>query len=233
MGAVIRLLGFFLLVLCVLQVLRFVPVVGAILQIPFLGFWLTAILVSAAMSKLAAEALDRRKRSALMRQLGTVDTPHNKGKLGLLLLQQKRYKQALPLLEEAAAADPEGAEWPYRIGTALLGMGEAQAARERLEVAIARNEEHAYGAARMRLAEALMQLGEHEAAYRSLERFELNHGPNPESAYRRGLALRASGQREAARAAFDEVGQLANQLAKFGRKGATGWVLRASLLKWV
>jgi len=231
-AGVLRLIGFFVLVLVLLQVLRALPVVGGVFQVPLLGFWLTAILLSVLFSKLAADALDRRKANALQRQLGAVDTPHNKGKLGVLLLTQRRYRKALPYLEQAYDGEPESTEWAYRLGVARLRSGDHDGAVEALERAIATNEEYAYGQVRMRLAETLAKRGDHEQALACLERFELNHGPNPESAFRRGSSLRALGRKPDARAAFEEVARLASQLARFQRKGAAVWVARAQWAKW-
>jgi tetratricopeptide (TPR) repeat protein len=229
--AVLRLVGFFILVLILLQVLSHVPIVGAIFRIPFLGFWITAILLSAWLSRFAAQSLDRRKQKALMRQLGAVETPHNLGKLGSLLEQQGRHKQAIGYLERAAEGEPESAEWHYRLGCARLGAGDAPGALEALGRAVAINEEHAYGEVLLRSAEAATRNGAPEQAFELLARFERNHGPNPESAYRRGLALRAHGAKDQAALAFAEVSTLAGEMAEYHRKGSTRWVLRAFLAR--
>ena len=81
----LRLAGFFVATLVVLHFLRQVPVIGQVFDIPILGFWGAAILVSAAASKLADAALRRRRLSHRLRDLGHVETPHNQGKLGTLL----------------------------------------------------------------------------------------------------------------------------------------------------
>lgn len=223
----LRLVGFFFAVFVLLEILRHVPLIGGLFRVPLLGFWIAAILLSAVLSKLAADALDRRKRAALVRRLGAVETPHNKGKLGSLYASQRRWKRAIPLLEEAAAGEPDSVEWRYRLGQALLGAGRAAEAREALEGVVAMDEEHAYGEAMMRLAEARAAAGDHDAALAALDRFDRNHGPNPESAYRRGLSLRARGERAAARAAFAQVGELAREGVKYQRKSGAGWVARA------
>ena len=196
-------------------------------RIPLLGFWLTAILLSAGLSRFAAHSLDRRKQRSLARQLGAVDTPHNQGKLGSLMVQQRRYKAAIPRLERAADGEPEMVDWTYRLGIARLGAKDYPGAIDALERAVEANEEHAYGGGLLRLAETYQADGQLERALEVLERFERNHGPNPESAYRRGLALRASGRRDDARAAFREVGELGRQAARYQKKGATQWQLRA------
>ncbi len=224
---VLRLVGFFLVVLAALEVLRHVPVVGSIFRIPLLGFYLAAIVVAALASRLTAAALDRRKQRDLERRLGSVDTPHNKGKLGQLLLSQGHHRRAIPLLEEAAVGEPEVTDWHYRLGRSYLLIKRPEDAIAALQRAVAIDEEHAYGAALLRLAEALTEAGRFDEALAAAERFERNHGPSPESASRRGHALAGAGEGERARAAFAEVAPLASQAAKYQRKSASSWVVRA------
>jgi hypothetical protein len=118
-----RLLGYFVVVLLALHLLRLLPFVGAIFDVPILGFWGAAILVSLVASKATATAMDTRKLSRRIRDLGHVDTPHNQGKLGSLLAGERRFRRALPHLERAVAGEPDVAEWRYRLGCALLGSG--------------------------------------------------------------------------------------------------------------
>ena len=96
-----------------------------------------------------------------------------------------------------------------------------------LRACTALDEEYAYGAAQMRLAEALGGDGRHEEAHAALEIPERNHGPTPESAYRRGRALKAMGDRDRARGAFAEVARLAGEVAGYQKRDAALWNLRA------
>ena len=117
----LRLIGFFILVFMLMGILQHVPIVGAVFRIPFLGFWVTAILLSVVLSRLAVRTVDRRRFTSLQRQLGAVETPHNQGKLGMLLLNQGQYRRAIPQLQRACEGEPDSAEWHYRLGCALLG----------------------------------------------------------------------------------------------------------------
>lgn len=229
----LRLVGFFALVFVVLQLLRHVPGVGALFRIPLLGFWGTAILVSAALSWIASRGLATRGLRARTARLGAVDTPHNQGKLGALLQQAGKNRRALEPLERAAAGDPGVAEWPYRLGLALLATGEPERAARSLADAAALDEEHAYGQVLLRLAEAERRAGRPDEALATLERFERNHGPSPEQAYRRGRALAALGRKAEARASWVEAGRLASRAAGFQKRAARGWALRAFLARLV
>ena len=223
----LRLAGYFLLVLLALQILRFVPFVGSLFRIPFFGFWGAAIVVSLALSKLATIGVDRRRLKRKKLELGAVDTPHNQGKLGTLLLAAGDAHAAIPALVKAAAGEPQSAEWSYRLGLAWLDAGRTDEAIAALERAAQLDPEHAYGAVQMRLAEALSRAARHAEALDVLDRFERDHGPNPESAYRRGFMLRALGRRSEARASFDQVSRLASKSARFQRSASRGWVLRS------
>jgi len=98
---------------------------------------------------------------------------------------------------------------------------------------VALEEEHAYGAVQLRLGEALTRAGQAEAALAAFERFERNHGPSPESAYRSGLALRRLGRTAEAHASFARVSDLAAKAATYQRGANRGWVLRAFLARFV
>lgn len=230
----LRLLGFFVVVIVLTQVLGMLPVIGPLFgRLGIFGLWITAILLSLFLSRWGDRALTMRKDRAAVRELTAVDSPRNKGKLGSLYLAQGRAGKALPLLEEAVRGEPDVAEWQYRLGSALLALRRPEEALAPLSRAVELNEEHAYGAAVMRLAEAQTATGAYEDALASLARFERNHGPSAESAFRRGVALRAAGQNDEARGAFAEVGRLAREAARYKRREAAVWAARAKLARFL
>ena len=219
----LRLVGFFVATLVVLHLLRQVPVIGQVFDIPILGFWGAAILVSAAASKLADAALRRRRMHRRLRDLVHVETPHNQGKLGSLLAGEGRYREAIPHLERAVSGEPTVAEWRYRLGCALLRTRRPSEAAASLAEAAAIDEEHAYGAVLARLAEARLAAGDPEGALEAIRRREANHGADAETAYRRGLAEKAVGRKADARASFAETRRLAGSAARFQRAQARKW----------
>jgi tetratricopeptide (TPR) repeat protein len=230
----LRLLGYFALTFVVFLVLVRIPFVGGLVgSVPILGFFVAAVLVSFALTRWGEAALHRRKQHALMRELGAVDNPYNKGKVGLLLLQQRRFAAAAPLLAEAAAAEPDSAEWQYRHGCALVGARRAAEAIEPLKLAVGIDDEHAYGAAMMRLAEAFLAAGDAESSIEALDRVDRNHGESAEGAYRRGLALKALGRRDEAREALSRVGHLAGKAVGYQKRSASVWSLRATVARFL
>ena len=225
-----RWIGFFVGVIITLNLLQQVPFIGGIFH-GLIGFWIAAILLSIALARATEWSLQRRRLANQTRALGHVDTPHVHGKLGSLLLTHKRPAEALPHLERAVQGEPELAEWQYRKGLALLEVKRPREAIESLRSAAAIDPEHAYGAVQLALANAHLREGDCDASLAALDHFDANHGPSPESAYRRGLALKQSGRKDEARACFRQVGQLAERAATFTKKRQRGWVLRAWLAR--
>ncbi len=223
----LRLIGYILGVFALLFVLRMIPGIGRVFAIPFLGFFLSAAILSALLGWWANRAVERRQTRRVMREFGAVDTPHNQGKLGALLLERGRFRQALPLLEKAAAGEPGFAAWHYRLGEARLGSGDAAGAVEALRRAVAADPEHQFGGPFLALSRAELARGDAAAALAAAEEFERARGETAESAYRRGLALRSLGRRDEARAAFRAVGPAAAREALGRRRAGRGFALRA------
>ncbi len=224
----LRVVSFFLVVIVLSSVVRHLPIIGPIFQsLHFIGFWLMAIVLGWGLTKFGERALVRRRGASEVRRLGSVATPHNRGKLGSLLLGQGRIRQALPHLAAAAAGEPEVAEWAYRSGCAHLQLGQLDEAETALRRATELDEEYAYGKALLRLAETFSKQRNHAGVLVCLARQERNHGPTPENAYRRGVAQKRLGQRDLARASFDEVQRLSAEAAQFKRREAGMWAVRA------
>jgi tetratricopeptide (TPR) repeat protein len=227
----VRFLGFFLLVFALLSLLRMVPVIGGLFQIPLLGFFLAAMIVSMVAARLGTQVVSNRKFSDEIKRLGTVDTPHTLGKLGRMLEMSGKHAKAVEPLQQAIAGEPEMVEWHYRLGCAQLGLRDFAQAIKHLEDARQLDEEHAYGGVLLALAEAQRLGGEGQAALASLERYEVLQGPTPESAFRRGQVHTKLKDSQRARAALDEVGQLAAQQPKYQRSDGRRWAAKALFAK--
>ena len=229
----LRLIGYFLLVFVALSVLRQLPFVGAVFDVPFLGFYLAAVVVSAVSARMGSKLIDKRRLKRSISALGEVDTPHNAGKLGALLAGQEKHREALPHLEKAWAYESDVAEWAYRVGRSKLKLGQIEGAVEALSKAVLLDEEHGYGEALRRLAEAMTLAGAPDEALSKLDRHDVTYGETPESAYLRGRAHQGRGDREAAKAAFAKAPSLVEGVVKYQRAGARSWAMRARLAGWL
>jgi len=223
----VRFLGYFLLVFLALFVLRQVPFIGGIFRIPLLGFFLSAAVVSALGARTAQKLAERRRMAREARDLGAVDTPLRRGKLGRLLLSHGRAREAVEHLEVALAADPENVEWSYRLGLALLRTGDGPGAVRHLRDAVERDERHAYGDALLHLGLAELQTGEPEAALSALERLERLEGPTPEQMFHKGRVQKILGRRGEARESFKRLPQLVEEAPGYQKAKARKFALRA------
>jgi len=228
----LRLVGWFLAVLVLLNILRLVPAVGRIFDVPFLGFFLAAAILSALMAWGGTWMTQRSLTARVKRDLGAVDTPYQRGKLGAHLLAAGAPSEAEPHLAIAAAGDADRLEWHYKLGCARLLVGRAAEAVAPLEHVVAREEEHAFGAALLRLAEARLRLNEPALALVALQRFERNHGPMPESAWWRSRIAKAQGDAAAAKRACEEVLHLQARATQFQKKSGRPWALKAWFARW-
>ncbi|MFT5290457.1 MAG: tetratricopeptide (TPR) repeat protein [Planctomycetota bacterium] len=223
-----RFFVFFILVLVLTRVLGHVPVIGVLFaRTGLIGVWITAILLSVGMTRWGERTVRVRKSRSQLSQLLQVDTPHNHGKAGRMLLAQGQARAALEHLESATEGEPDQAEWHYRLGQAYLDLRRFEEASTFLTRALELDPEHAYGSAQLSLAEVSEALGQLDDALAALETFERNHGPTPESSYRRGQTLLGLNRKDDARRAFDSVATLAIHTASYQQAKARVWAMKA------
>ncbi len=210
---------------------RELPLVGGLFRVPLFGFFLTAILLSTVGARAAQWIAQRRALSRDLADLGIVDTPNMRGKLGRLLLLNGRPRQALEPLSEALAADETDLEWTYRLGMARRLVGEAQEATRLLARVTQVDERYAYGEPWLQLALCHLDLGKPTQAVEALERFERLQGATPQQVFWLGCAIKASGRKEDARAVFNRLPELVKQAPKYQRAAARQFLLRSYLTR--
>lgn len=222
----LQLIGFFLACLAALHLLRLIPGIGGLFQVPFVGFLLASVLVSAIFSRVARELFERRRERRLEAQFRGVSTPHNEGKLGSLLLARGRARQALAHLERALEGDPQSAEWSWKLGQALEQLGRPQEALAVLAPLLGRDEEYAYGELLLLAARCERQRGAAQAALELLARHERVCGEDPAALLERGRCLQALGRKSEARIAFSAVSRARRTQVRWKR----GESLRVEML---
>ncbi|MFT7486059.1 MAG: tetratricopeptide (TPR) repeat protein, partial [Candidatus Paceibacteria bacterium] len=219
----VRFLGFFLLVFLASFLLRELPFVGGLFRIPLLGFFFSAVVVSALLARLGERMASRRQFAREARELGEVDTPQRRGKLGRLLVVGGRAKEAVPHLQAALDADPDNVEWRYRLGVALLESGQLELAGETLRETARREERHAYGDVLLQLGRTELALGQAPAALTALQRAIQLEGETPQLVYHVGLVHKHLGQREEALASFGRVSELVKQVPNYQKGEARSY----------
>ncbi len=225
-------IGFFIGAVLLSSVLRHVPGIGGLLR-SIWGFWIAVLLLSGITNWLSTKWLEYSRLRRGRAEFSQVDNAHNQGKLGSLLLLNGRVRAALGPLERAVAGEPESAEWHYRLGSALRLCGQPARAAAELEAALKLAPAHAWGEVGIELALARRATGDVQGALAALQDRDREHGESVRSAYLRGTLLSREGQREASRAAFREVGEIARRSPRFSRKGTLRWraLARLALLR--
>ncbi len=227
----LRLIGFFVLVIFTRRVLEIVPVVGDVLRsLGILGFWVVAIFVGWYLNHLGAKLLSKRNLDTQVRDLGNVDTPRNQGKLGLLFLDSGKPRAALAPLRNAHAAQPDSNEWRYGLARVLLSLGQHDEAADHFQFVASQDASYGFGRVLLGLAEARLDSSSpngSDIALQALDRHDSDRGATPESALLRGLVFKRSGRKDEARAAFASVGGLARHLPAAYRRTAFPYQVRA------
>ena len=217
-----------MLVVLTQKVLRVIPVIGDLIGgLGIFGFWVVAIFVGWYLEALGARLLAKRRFDAQVRSLGDVETAHNQGKLGALLLARGKFKAALGPLLRAKEGQPDSLEWDYGLARTYLGLGQYIQAAEHFQAVAAVDAAYGYGRVLLGLAEARLECDETDIALQALDRHDQDRGATPESALLRGLVFKKLGLKDQARAAFESVSGLAKSLPASYRKSAFPFQVRA------
>jgi tetratricopeptide (TPR) repeat protein len=156
--------------------------------------------------------------------------PHNAAaqrELALIYLEKGRPARAIALLEAALQRDPDSADLLYHYGRALLGGCRCQEAADRLAAAVACDPRIAYGDAHLRAGDALLQLRRFEEAEAAFQCAIRVNASGVEAMYKLGAARASRGDRDQARAAFQEARTTYRQLPGFQKRKTWLWALRA------
>jgi|GEM_PF-1110489 len=210
------------------RVLIAIPGLGFLGAVPLLGFLVSLAIVSTLWRTVGERMVVARRRRSQIEGLGRVDTPHMRGKLGAALMDNGRARAAREPLEEAAAGEPEVAEWRWRLARLAADAGETARALELVRSVTGEDEEYAYGRALLLEARLLAATGDSAGAVDACERFARNHGDEPEGLFELGRVHAARGDRDAAKAAFARAATAVSEGARFKRRSDPwlGWKAR-------
>lgn len=148
--------------------------------------------------------------------------------LGQLLMERKRYREALPFLQQAGKKLEDHASAQYYLGADLVRVGEMDAGREVLEKAVALRPNVQYGEPFIYLAEAALSAGNNTAELPEWVQTVVQYG-NVEVCYRMGRVLQQYGYKAEAHRLYSEALNGYKQCPTFARKTSRRW----GLLAWL
>jgi tetratricopeptide (TPR) repeat protein len=172
----------------------------------------------------------RGRRLSQLRQELTAN-PHNTGsklEAARLLIEKKRYKEALDYLEQVRPIMDDSAEVLYEIGYCYLKLGDVEEGERIVLQSLEMNPRLKYGEPYLRLGEAVASMHP-ERAIGYLEQFRREHSSSCEAYYKLGKLYARLGRQREAGEAFRETGQIYRSLPKYKRRTERRWALLAGL----
>jgi tetratricopeptide (TPR) repeat protein len=150
--------------------------------------------------------------------------------LAKVLLEKRRPKRALKLLEEALRRDGENVELLFLQGKALFLSGRAEEALAPLVAAASQNEKFQYGDAYLIAGRALYALNRNAEAEDAFARYVAINSSTVEGRVRLACARRELRDADGARAATREALETFAHVPRFRQRKELLWYLRARLM---
>ncbi|MFC7679733.1 tetratricopeptide repeat protein [Paenibacillus sp. GCM10028914] len=149
--------------------------------------------------------------------------------LARLLIERRKYNEALNILESIRANSEDSAEYWDDLGTCLLNTGNITQGEQAILQALQINPRVKYGRPHLRLA-AAFKTSDREKAIRYVEQFHSIHSSSSEAFYLLGSMYKDLGRTEEAKEAFKESIAVYKSLPKYKKRQERKWAVR-SLIK--
>lgn len=152
-------------------------------------------------------------------------SPHNaslKLETARILLEKKRYAEAMVLLDELIPVVNDSAEIWFAAGRCRLKLGDLELGESHILQALLLNPRVRYGEPYLRLGEAYANVDQIKAL-QYLRQFQDIHSSSCEAYYRLGLVLEMIDQKDQARQAYEEAMTIYRLLPKYKRKSERRW----------
>ncbi|MFK7691743.1 tetratricopeptide repeat protein [Paenibacillus sp. HJGM_3] len=174
--------------------------------------------------------LKRNRRLAQLRQELAANPHHTSSKLeaARLLIEKKRFREALGYLEQVRPIMEDSAEVVYEMGYCLVKLGETDEGVRLMVQGLEMNPRLKYGEPYLRLAEAV-GTADPERAIGYLEQFRREHSSSCEAYYKLGKLYTQLGREDEAKLAFRETGSIYRSLPKYMRRKERRWAMLAWL----
>ncbi|MDR6225737.1 tetratricopeptide repeat protein [Desmospora profundinema] len=144
-----------------------------------------------------------------------------------LLMERKKYREALPHLEQCLKAISDSAQIRVDIGLCRLKIGDLDEGERWLQDALEREPRVQYGEPYLRLAEAFGPL-DPDKAIDYLERFRSIHSSSCEGYYRLGRLYGKLDRVPESRDAYEEAIEIYRHLPRYQKRSQRAWALRSS-----
>ena len=151
--------------------------------------------------------------------------------LARLLIERRKYNEALKLLEFIRESSADSAEYWDDRGTCFLYTGNITQGENDILKALDMNPRVKYGRPYLRLAGAF-KTSDREKAISYVEQFHSMHSSSSEAYYLLGSMYKDLGRNEDAKRAFKESVEVYKSLPKYKKRQEREWAVR-SLLKGI
>jgi tetratricopeptide (TPR) repeat protein len=158
--------------------------------------------------------------------------PHDalaRSKLGRLLVEARRYHEAVPHLEKAMERAPETEGTPSDLGLAYLWTGKVQEGEDLIRSAMEHNPKLRYGEPYLRWGEFLLKQGRLKEATEALEKFRSIHSSSVEGYYLLGETYRRSGDGAKAAWAYQKALEMFKRSPRYKRRIERQWAWKSRL----
>jgi tetratricopeptide (TPR) repeat protein len=145
-----------------------------------------------------------------------------------ILMEKRRWHEALPLLQDASERMDQSAETLCELGICELKTGSVQDGERHIHEALEMNPRVKYGEPYLRLAEANAST-QPDRALQALEQFRGIHSSSCELYYRLGRLYTQLGKKQEANNAYKEAAEVYRSLPKYKRKSERRWAMLAFL----
>ncbi|MFM1653098.1 tetratricopeptide repeat protein [Brevibacillus sp. B_LB10_24] len=174
--------------------------------------------------------LKQSRRLAKLKQEVRLNPHHTSSKLEIahILIEKKRYQEALSYLENSQSVMSESAEFWYQLGLCRLKLGNLADGEKLIEKALAMNPRVKYGEPYLDLAEAF-SASDREKALSFLERFREINSSSCKSYYLLGQLYAQLGKNSEAKAAFREAVDIYRSLPKYKKRTERRWAMLSML----
>jgi tetratricopeptide (TPR) repeat protein len=160
-------------------------------------------------------------------------SPYNaslKAEAARILLEKRRYTDAMILLDELIPVMNDSAEVWFEAGRCRLKLGDLSLGESHILQALQLNPRVHYGEPYLRLGEAYAKVDQIKAL-QYLRQFQDIHSSSCEAYYRLGLVLEMIGQKDQAGQAYQEAVNIYQLLPKYKRKSERRWAWLARMKK--